>query len=327
MIERRRCVWTLVAVGLALPLAAAAQSSKSGETSTSALAPRTSWGHPDLGGVWDFRTLTPLERPEEYGDRAFLTNEEAAALEQGAVGRNQAANASPATRTEVGGAIGAYNQFWMDYGTKVVEARRTSLILDPPNGRRPPMTDEGRKRPRTGGSFGSAPLEQIEDLSFFDRCIGTMGLPIYPTAYNNNVQLFQTPDQIVMVIEMMNDVRVIPLDGGPHGEIRQWMGESRGHWEGDTLVVETTSFDRVLPLIGASRNATLVERFTRVSADILDYEYTIEDPTTWTRPWTAVQSLRKNPEPLFEYACHEGNYAAANMLAGARQDEAAAAGR
>ncbi len=290
--------------------------------------PRTSWGTPQLDGVWDFRTLTPFERPEEYGDRAFLTEEEAAALEQGAVGRNQAADEAPAQRTEAGGSIGAYNQFWMDFGTKVVEERRTSLVIDPPNGRRPPTKPEAGNRRGGGGSFGTAPLEQIEDLSFFDRCIGTMGLPIYPTAYNNNIQLFQTPDHLVMFIEMMNDVRFIPLDRRPHGEVRQWMGDSRGHWEGDTLVVETTHFDRRLTLVGASRNARLVERFTRVSPEILAYEYTVEDSTVWERPWTALQSLRKSEAPVFEYACHEGNYAAANMLAGARMDEAAArAGR
>ena len=286
--------------------------------------PRTPWGDPDLGGVWDFRTITPLERPEEYGDREFLTPEEAAALEQGAVDRDQERFAAPARRTEAGGSIGAYNWFWMDYGTRVVESRRTSLIIDPPNGRKPPPTPGGTGSGWVPGSFGGAPLEQVEDLSLFDRCLGTLGLPIFPSAYNNNIQLFQTPDHVVMLIEMMNDVRFIPLDGRPHGEVRQWMGDSRGRWEADTLVVETT--DLYQPLVGgASRNARLVERFTRVSPGILEYRYTVDDPTVWTRPWTAVLTLRLSPDPLFEYACHEGNYGLPNMLAGARQEEAAAA--
>ena len=203
-------------------------------------------GAPDLNGVWDFRTLTPIERPEEYGDREFLTEEEARALEQGAVEQNEAADRAPAQRTEAGGSIGAYNRFWMDFGTEVVETRRTSLIVDPPNGRRPPRTDEGRTRFSAPGSFGSAPLEQIEDLSYFDRCLGTTGLPIFPVAYNNNVQIFQTEDHLVMLVEMLNTTRIIPITDRPHGGIRQWLGDSRGRWEGDTLVVETTSFDRWL---------------------------------------------------------------------------------
>ncbi len=311
-------VTTLLALALLSPATVGAQSSET---------PRTPWGVPDLGGVWDFRSLTPLERPEEYGDREFLTEEEALALQQGAVEQNQTADLAPAKRTEAGGSIGAYNRFWMDFGTEVVGTRRTSLIVDPPNGRRPPRTDTGRTRYSTPGSFGSAPLEQIEDLSYFDRCLGTAGLPIYATAYNNNAQIFQTEDHLVMLIEMLNTTRIIPLTDRPHGEVRQWLGDSRGRWEGDTLVVETTNFDRWLHLVGGSREAHLVERFTRVGPDVTEYEYTIEDSTVWTAPWTAIQTLRKNPLPIFENACHEGNYAAGNMLAGARLDEAAAAGR
>ena len=316
-----RTVASLVALLLLAPAAALTAAAQS-TTDT----PRTPWGTPDLNGVWDFRTLTPLERPEQYGDREFLTEEEAQAIQQGAVDQNQAADTAPANRTEAGGSIGAYNRFWMDYGTRVVENRRTSLIVDPPNGRRPPRTAEGRTRHSAPGSFGSAPLEQIEDLSYFDRCLGTAGLPIYPTAYNNNVQIFQTEDHLVMLVEMLNTTRIIPLTDSQHGDVRQWLGDSRGYWEGDTLVVETTNFDRWLQLVGGSREAHLVERFTRVSADVIEYEYTIEDTTVWTAPWTAVQTLRKNPLPIFENACHEGNYAAGNMLAGARRDELAAAG-
>ena len=313
---RLNVIVAVVALAVIAPPVAAAQPAEG--------PPRTPWGDPDLGGIWDFRTITPLERPEQYGDREFLTPEEVAELELGAVDRDRERHEAPARRTEAGGNIGAYNWFWMDYGTRVVETRRTSLIVDPPNGRKPPSTPGGSGPGWAAGSFGSAPLEQIEDLSLFDRCLGTQGLPIFPGAYNNNIQLLQTPDHVVMVIEMMNDVRFIPLDGRPHGEIRQWMGDSRGHWEGDTLVVETTNLDGPL-VVGASRDARLVERFTRVSPEILEYRYTIEDSTVWTRSWTAVQTLRRTAAPLFEYACHEGNYGLPNMLAGARQEEATAA--
>lgn len=314
MRARRTSIVTL-AVVIWLPAAGAAQP---------AGPARTPWGTPNLNGVWDFRTLTPLERPEEYEDQEFLTAEEAAELRDGAISRNQAANEAPATRTEAGGAIGAYNQFWMDYGTQVVENRRTSLIIDPPNGRRPPRTEEGRSRYAVGGSFGSAPLEGVEDLSYFDRCLGNAGLPIYATAYNNNVQLFQTEHHLVMLAEMISATRIIPITDRPHGNIKQWFGDSRGHWEGDTLVVETTHFDEWLQLAGASPEAHLVERFTRAGENI-EYEYTVTDDTIWTAPWTAVQTLRPNPLPIFENACHEGNYAAGNMLAGARLDELEAA--
>ena len=308
----RHAVVTCLAAGLLMPTLATGQD-----------ASRTAWGAPDLNGVWDFRTLTPLERPEEYGEREFLTEEEAAQLQEDAISRNQAANEAPAQRTEAGGSIGAYNQFWMDYGTQVEAKRRTSLIVDPPNGRRPPRTEQGRTRYAVGGSFGSAPLEGPEDLSYFDRCLGNAGLPIYATAYNNNVQIFQTEAHLVMIAEMISARRVIPITDSPHGEIKQAFGDSRGRWEGDTLVVETTNFSWWLQLAGASPEAHLVERFTRVG-DNIEYEYTVTDDTIWTAPWTAVQTLRPNPLPIYENACHEGNYAAEHMLAGARLDELAA---
>ena len=316
----------LLAPAGAAAQAAAAEQPASTEQPAAEATPRTPWGDPDLGGIWDFRTITPLERPEQYGDRAFLTQEEAVTLEQGAAQTDREANEAPAERTEAGGNIGAYNRFWFDFGTSVVADRRTSLIVDPPNGRRPPRTPEGEQRPAFGGSFGGGPFEQVEDLNYFDRCLGTAALPIFPTAYNNNVQVFQTPDHVALLVEMMGSTRIIPIDDRSHGNLRQWLGDSRGRWEGDTLVVETTRFDRDLLIIGGSRDAErLVERFTRVGPGILQYEYTVEDSTVWTQPWTAVQTFRKSDAPLFEYACHEGNYAATNILAGARAAEAAAA--
>ena len=288
-------------------------------------APRTAWGDPDLGGIWDYRTITPLERPKERADQELLTEEEAADLEQEAVERDRAADVAPARRTEAGGNVGAYNRFWMDFGTTVVEDRRTSLIVDPSTGRKPAVVPavQARRAARSGGT--RRPVSW-EDLSLFDRCIGTAGLPIHPVAYNNNVHLFQTPDLVVMLSEWMNSVRFIPLTGRPHGTLRQGLGDSRGHWDGDTLVVETTNFGRQLMLIGSSPHPQrLVERFMRVSSDVINYEYTIEDPDMWMQPWTAVLPLKKTEAPLYEYACHEGNYAMVGILAGARAEEKVAA--
>ena len=288
--------------------------------------PRTAWGHPDLGGIWDYRTITPLERPEERADQEVLTEEEAASLERGAVERDRSADTAPARRTEAGGNVGAYNRFWLDFGTTVVGDRRTSLIIDPPTGRKPAVTAEVQARRAASSGGARRRPASWEDMSLFDRCIGTAGLPIHPVAYNNNVHLFQTPDLVVMLSEWMNSVRFIPLDGRPHGTLPQGLGDSRGRWEGDTLVVETTNFGRRLMLIGSSPNPQrLVERFTRVSPDFIEYEYTIEDPDMWTRPWTAVLPLKKSEALLYEYACHEGNYAMGNILGGARAEELAAA--
>ncbi len=295
--------------------------------------PRTQWGAPDLGGVWDYRTITPLERPEKYGDRAFLTAAEAVELEQGAEDRERKADQAPARRTEAIkedenplSVVGCCNRFWLDYGTQVQENRRTSLIVDPPNGRMPEKTPEGEQRPRNRGSFGTHAFEQIEDFSASDRCMGTLGVPIRPIAYNNNVQLFQTENHLVMFVEMMSTTRFIPIDDRPFGTVRQRRGESRAHWEGDTLVVETRNFLSGPSIGGASRDAVLIERLRRVTPKILEYEYTINDPKTWTTPWTALQTLRKNPNAIFEYACHEGNYGLTNMLRGARLEEAAGGG-
>ena len=303
-----------------VPIAASAQS-------TAAEAPRTPWGDPALGGIWDYRTITPLERPTDLGDKAFLTEKEAAAKEREAEERDRAMNEKPAERTEVGGSVGAYNWFWLDFGTQVVETRRTSLVVRPNNGRRPPMTPEARAARSGKPPWGQEPPpDTYQDLNPFDRCTGTMALPIFPIAYNNNVQIFQTPDHIALWVEMMASTRIIPLDGRPHGTIRQPLGDSRGYWEGDTLVIETTNFSRELTLIGASRNARrLVERLTRIGAELLEYTFTIDDPTVWTQSWTALQTFRKTEAPVFEYACHEGNYALPNILAGARRAELAAA--
>lgn len=290
---------------------------------------RTSWGAPDLQGVWDFRSITPLERPEDLADQAFLSAEEAANLEQEAVDRNERLLNEEAQRTEVGGNIGAYNNFWMDRGTNTVDTRRTSLIIEPSNGRYPALTPAGQRR-AAEGSARRGRADSFTDFSAGVRCIlgFNAGPPFTPSAYNNNMQLFQTPDTVVIMTEMVNTSRVIPLDGRPHldADVLQWSGDSRGRWEGDTLVVETRNFDPKRRWRNSSHQMRLVERFTRVDADTLEYEFTITDPDTWVSAWTASVPLRLNPDPVFEYACHEGNYSMPVMLGGARVEEREAAG-
>ena len=297
-------------------------------------APRTADGQPDLQGIWDFRTITPLERPRSLGDKAFFTAEEAASFEKDENTRQNRDLIDPKVgglNYPAGGVI-PYNEVWYDRGDKVVKTRRTSLIVDPPNGRLPPYTPEGQKkadrRAKEGRDtqLGHPIADSWEDRPLQERCI--MGLnagpPMTPGPYNNNVQLFQSPGYVVVFTEMVHDARIIPLDGRPHLSIRQWRGDSRGHWEGDTLVVETNNFKRETSLPGSSANTHLIERFTRTDPDTLLYEFTVDDPTTWTRPWTAQVPMSRSDLPIYEFACHEGNYAMPGILAGARADEKAA---
>ena len=314
-----------VALGPAL---AAGQTPDSG----SAAMPRTAWGDPDLQGVWDFRTLTPLERPDGLSDQQVFASEEAAA-EFAA----QTAHALDADRRDgadqsfgFGSDIErAYNNFWMDYGNNLTEDRRTSLIVDPADGKIP-WTPAGRERPGTfDEAFSGMVTAGPEDRALSERCIlgFNSGPPMVPSAYNNNVQLFQTPDTVVIFNEMVHNARIVPLDGRPHvpQTLRQWVGDSRARWEGDTLVVETTNFLRETHFNGSSANLHLVERFTRLGDDTLLYEFTASDPTTYTRAWTAQIPMRRSDSQLYEYACHEGNYGMFNLLAGARAEERAAA--
>ena len=324
----RQCLATVsivVAVLALTPASAAGQA-------TTADSPRTEWGDPALHGIWDFRSITPLQRPEQYADREFLTEEEAAGLEQATVDRELELLLRPAQRTRAGasvdrgenGALGAYNDFWLDRGTTTVSDRRTSLIVDPPNGRMPPLSEQGQRRRDERAAYRREhPADSWEDRGLNDRCMFTTGLPMVPSAYNNNVHVFQTPDHVAMLVEMTHTVRIVPLDGRPRHDrpIRQFVGESRGHWEGDTLVVESMHFNRLTGLRGSTPDARLVERFTRIGPDAIQYEFTIEDPATWTSPWTAQVELQRTEEPLYEYACHEGNYSMEGILAGARADE------
>ena len=302
-------------------------------------APRTAWGQPDLGGIWDFRTITPMQRPTAQAGKEFLTAEEGANLERAALDRNSDLANRAALRTEVTesvdrgeeGAPGFYNNFWLDGGTRTVSTRRTSLIVDPPDGRMPSQTPEGQMKAEARREYvRDHPADSWVDRSAAERCIlgFNAGPPITPVGYNQNVQLFQTPDHVVLVTEMVHTIRVVPLDGRPTltDGIRQWSGDSRGHWEGDSLVVETSNFDEKRRWRGSTENMKLVERFTRVDADTLLYAFTVTDPDTWTAPWTAEIPMRRNDLTLFEYACHEGNLGMEGILAGHRADELGAAG-
>ena len=302
--------------------------------------PRISSGKPDLQGVWDFRTITPMERPEDQTEE-FLSDEEAANLDQAAIERETNLATRPARRTAidptgnvdrgVDGAPGSYNNFWFDRGTTVISTKRTSLVIDPANGRIPTLTPEAKRKRddlaevrKNTGPHEPTPGGWVEDLGSNGlqvRCIVgfNSGPPMTPGGYNNNFQMFQTPDEVVIYNEMNHNPRVIPLDDRPYTGLRQWNGESRGRWEGDTLVIETKNFLRETSFMrgGASKDLEITERFTRETTDVLIYEVTVTDPTTWMTPWTYQVPMQMNPDPIFEYACHEGNYSMAVLLAGA----------
>ena len=289
-------VLAMLAIVVLAPMEAAAQ------TEASMPAPRTSWGAPDLQGVWDFRSLTPMERPEEFADNDTFTAEQAAEFAEETI-RSRSRDNDTSDR------VVPYNDFWFDEGTAVT-TERTSLVIDPPDGRIPPLTQEAmdrqkaREEARAGvGGHEPTPGGFVEDLGpggLQVRCIlgFNSGPPMAPSAYNNNVQVFQTEDTVVLFAEMNHNARVVFLDGRDHLDtgIRQWTGDSRGHWEGDTLVVETTNFLRETNFMrGATTpNLTLIERLTRVDADTLQYDVTVDDPTVWTRPWTFSVPMRRN---------------------------------
>jgi hypothetical protein len=281
-------------------------------------------GHPDLQGIWTNATLTPLERPTALAGKEYLTEQEAAEFAKSAL------QDVDADRRDGGGAVDvnrAYNEFWRDRG-KVVPSRRTSLIMDTPDGRIPPLTPDGKKRAADRSETRRLhPFDGPEDRSPAERCIATpnSGPPMMPANYNANYQIVQTPDYVLILSEQIHDARVIPLDGRPHlpANIRQWTGDSRGHWEGGTLVVETTNFTDQTNFAGSGAHLRLTERFTRTGLNTITYEFHVEDPETFTRPWTAQIPMTKAQGPLFEYACHEGNYGMSGMLSGARAQEKA----
>ena len=296
-------------------------------------APRTPWGHPDLEGIWNNATLTPMQRPVELGAKEFYTAEEVATVE-----RERRAETN-ADRELPPGEVGSYNDVFFERGSEIVGTRRTSLVIDPPDGRIPALTPEAQRKVEARAAYAALhPADTPADRWLTERCIlfGAT-VPMFPEPYNNNYKIVQTSDHVTILVEMNHDARVIPLDGPPHlpGELQQWKGDSRAHWEGDTLVVETRNLKfneqsrfGVGYLNGLSdENLSVVERFTLTDENTLMYRATIEDATVFTRPWTVEIPLTRSTGPLFEVACHEGNYGLRFILSGHRAAERAAEAR
>jgi hypothetical protein len=293
---------------------------------------RTLDGQIDLEGVWDFSTITPLERPTGL-DKATFTDAEAANFEREENLRQNRDLIDPKKggANYLPGSVVPYNEFWYERGSRIVGTKRTSLIVDPPDGRIPALTPEAKQRQDADAAIareeqlGRVRADSPQSRSVSDRCIlgFNAGPPMTPGAYNNHVQIAQAPGYVTLIPEMVHDARVIPVDGRPHlpSSIRQYQGDSRGHWQAGTLVIETTNFLRETSFRGSSANLRLTERLTRIDADTLMYEFTVYDPQTWTKPWSVAVPMRKLNEPIYEYACHEGNYAMRNILSGARAAE------
>ena len=284
---------------------------------------RTPWGDPDLQGLWSHATITPLERPEEYGDRSLLSAEEVAAI-----------NAASDTRADQRKGLTAeqdvtlaYNQFWWDRGRSI---GRTSLIIDPENGRLPPRTPEAEARLTSEEARhaylvtrGQFPADGPEAMDLGDRCLVYRPVPITSSGYNNHVHIAQSPGYVAIYQEQIHEVRLIPLDDRPRvaDAIQQWLGVSQGHWDGDTLVIETDRFRDDAIYQGSSTHRHVVERLTRREDGTLTYEFTVTDPTVWTRPWTARVPWQPVEGPLYEYACHEGNIGLTGVLTGSRAQD------
>src|SRR5262245_11248704 len=315
-------------VGAVAALCMAGSALVAGQSKSSAV-PRTPDGKPDLQGVWDFRTITPMERPKELADKATLTEQEAREWEA-KNRRNQDQRDKGNARTVNGQESNndverAYNDFWWDFGTNAVKTRRTSLVVDPPDGRIPALTDAAQKRAAERRNRGERLAEGPEDRNNGERCIlgFNAGPPMFPSAYNNNVQIVQTRDYVVIHNEMVHNARIVPIRPNRAAATippspPQWNGVSRGYWDGNTLVVETRHFKDETAFGNSSDQLQLVERFTRNAPDTLIYEFTVTDPTTWTKPWTAQIPMMKSTDLMYEYACHEANYGMTNLLKGAR---------
>jgi hypothetical protein len=297
-------------------------------------AARTPDGKPDIQGIFTFSTITPLQRPDALAGKDTLTVEEAEAFEASENKRlnrdlfdpiKGAPSAGYAPRAQ--GGVLSYNEFWYERGSQLTKDKRTSLVVDPPDGRIP-FTEAARKRnAEAGQKSNSGFADSYTDRSLGDRCIMgfNSGPPMVSSAYNNNLQILQTPAYVVILNEMIHNTRIIPTDGRPHGTLRQYAGDSRGRWEGETLVVETINFLRETSLAGSTANTHLVERFTRIDPDTIKYEFTVTDPSSYTRPWSVLMPLSRTDGLLYEYACHEGNYGLYDIMAGQRAKEKAAA--
>jgi len=320
-------VIALIVLLAATGVPAAAQANKAVGVPKTYKAPRTPDGQPDLQGFWTNNTYVPLERPKGV-TKEFYTEQEAKEVEKRAA-QTEAEQTTPGTVADV---HYDFTQFGLDRGQNTFSHNlRTSLIFDPPDGRIPAMTPQGQKRAAEAverrkrvGRWDSAESNDLDD-----RCLMMLGSgpPMLNTGYNNNYRIVQSPGYVMILVEMIHDVRIIPLDGRPQlpSNVRQWTGSSRGHWDGQTLVIETTNLTDKFAFMGASENMRLTERFTRLDEETLRYQFTVEDPSTWTRPWSAEVPWKKDKGPIFEHACHEGNYGLYNTLAGARAEEKRAA--
>lgn len=315
----------LIAIAILAPLPLPSQTAKK-PTAKAWVQPRTPDGQPDIEGVWTNPTITPFERPANLSSKTVLTQEEAAALERKAAEANTDRPPAP-------GDVGTYNRVWFDSGTKVVSTHQSSLVINPPDGRVPLKPSAEAKR-----DYDLAHnADSYEYMSVWDRCI-TRGVPagMFPAGYNNAYQIFQTPGYVTILYEMIHETRVIPIDGSPHvpSQVRLWNGDSRGHWEGNTLVVDITNFNgkgwigtsasvgRIKGVI-ESEALHVIERFTRTDEDTILYEVKIDDPNEYTKPWTVSIPLSRDPDyRIYEYACHEGNEAVGNVLRGGRAAEA-----
>ena len=319
-------LWALVVLVALLPHDAVAQPG----TPSKEAVKLTPYGDPDIQGIFTFRTLTPLNRPEALTGKEALTAEEAAAFEAAERTRlnrdlfdpeQGAPSAGYQSRAE--GGVLSYNEFWYERGVELTQDRRTSLVVDPPSGRVPYtaayQTQSRIRRLNLRNGFA----DSHHDRSLSDRCLMgfNSGPPMVAGSYNNNVQILQTPGYVTIVNEMVHNARIIPLDGRPHGGLRQFAGDSRGRWEGATLVVETNNFLRETSLGGSTADMHLIERFRRLDDDTVVYEFTVENATSYTQPWTAMMPLRRTDQPLYEYACHEGNIGMHGILAGARRKD------
>lgn len=319
-----RCLVPVGGVTALLAIVLLATSPLSGQGPAPYSPPRTPDGQPDLQGFWTNAGYAPLERPDTV-TKEFYTPEEAAEYERRFVD-NEAAQTVPGTIPDV---HYDHTQFGLDRSVAGYSQNlRTSLIVDPANGKLPPLSVKGQQRAaeraeaakRRGG-----PYDAVQNLNFATRCLimDRMGPPMLYGNYNNTYQIVQAPGSVMILAEMLHDYRVIPIDGSPQlsSDLRQWIGSSRGHWDGDTLVVETTNFNGKNPFRGSSEHMRLIERFTRVDEKTIRYQFTVDDPDTWTRPWSAEMPMKTTTGPIFEHACHEGNYGLYNILAGARADE------
>ena len=329
---RKNLALAAVIMALALAVSAAAQSASTANKASPAkkswTPPRTAGGQPDLQGTWSNASIIALERPRELEGKPIFTREELAAYEAKVFAR------SSRERPPAAGQVGTYNDFWWDADSKRALNLHTSIIVDPPDGKVPPLTPEAQKRVEAERAYSRQhPADGPEDRSLAERCIifPMGGPPMLPSFYNNNqfgalttnYQIVQTPGYVTLLMEIIHDARIIPIDGRPHlpATVRQWLGDPRGHWEGDTLVVDTTNFTNKSKFRGADENLHLTERFTRTDPDTLLYEFIVDDPTVFTKPWKGVIPMTASKDVIYEHACHEGNYGLFGILGGARAEE------